>query len=154
MRSSISRHSPDGRHTDHHGAWFIATIPVSTLTRALLFAGYSLLFLTLPTSLVGSFEQWEMLCRRTWWRPRTPLPAGPRDRHPKVSLHVPAYAEPPEVVTATLDALARLRYPNFEVLVIDNNTKDPGPSRPTAGGWVSASASSTSPPCRGPRPGR
>jgi cellulose synthase/poly-beta-1,6-N-acetylglucosamine synthase-like glycosyltransferase len=25
---------------------------------------------------------------------------------------------------ATLDALARLRYPNFEVLVIDNNTKD------------------------------
>ena len=112
------------------GAWFIATIPVSTLTRALLFAGYSLLFLTLPTSLVGSFEQWEMLCRRTWWRPRTPLPAGPRDRHPKVSLHVPAYAEPPEVVIATLDALARLRYPNFEVLVIDNNTRDPGLWRP------------------------
>ena len=71
-----------------------------------------------------------MLCRRTWWRPRTPLPAGPRDRHPKVSLHVPAYAEPPEVVIATLDALARLRYPNFEVLVIDNNTKDPGLWRP------------------------
>ena len=112
------------------GAWFIATIPVSTLTRALLFAGYSLLFVTLPTSLVGSFEQWETLCRRTWWRPRTPLPAGPRDRHPKVSLHVPAYAEPPEIVIATLDALARLRYPNFEVLVIDNNTEDPGLWRP------------------------
>src|ERR1700674_4937200 len=31
------------------GAWFIATIPVSILTRALLFAGYSLQFLTLPT---------------------------------------------------------------------------------------------------------
>ena len=112
------------------GAWFIATIPVSTLTRALLFAGYSLLFVTLPTSLVGSFEQWETLCRRTWRRPRTPLPAGPRDRHPKVSLHVPAYAEPPEIVIATLDALARLRYPNFEVLVIDNNTEDPGLWRP------------------------
>ena len=112
------------------GAWFIATIPVSTLTRVLLFAGYSLLFLTLPTSLVGSFERWEMLCRRTWRRPRTPLPAGLRDRHPKVSLHVPAYAEPPEIVIATLDALARLRYPNFEVLVIDNNTEDPGLWRP------------------------
>ena len=42
---------------------------------------------------------------------------------------VPAYAEPPELVV-TLDALARLRYPNFEVLVIDNNTKDPALWRP------------------------
>ncbi|MSQ15761.1 MAG: glycosyltransferase [Dehalococcoidia bacterium] len=105
--------------------WFIATIPVSELTRALMFAGYAILILTVPAALVGNFEQWEALCRRTWRRPRTPLPARPRDTYPKVSLHVPAYAEPPEMVIATLDALARLRYPNFEVLVIDNNTKDP-----------------------------
>jgi cellulose synthase/poly-beta-1,6-N-acetylglucosamine synthase-like glycosyltransferase len=44
---------------------------------------------------------------------------------PKVSIHVPCYAEPPHLVIATLDAIARLRYANFEVLVIDNNTKDP-----------------------------
>ncbi|MFT3906641.1 MAG: glycosyltransferase [Steroidobacteraceae bacterium] len=43
---------------------------------------------------------------------------------PKVSIHVPAYNEPPEMLNATLDALARLDYPNFEVLVIDNNTRD------------------------------
>jgi len=44
---------------------------------------------------------------------------------PKVSVHVPAYNEPPELLAETLDALAALDYPNFEVLVIDNNTKDP-----------------------------
>lgn len=43
---------------------------------------------------------------------------------PKVSIHVPCYNEPPEMVKQTLDALAALDYPDFEVLVIDNNTKD------------------------------
>jgi cellulose synthase/poly-beta-1,6-N-acetylglucosamine synthase-like glycosyltransferase len=38
---------------------------------------------------------------------------------------VPCYNEPPEMVKETLDALARLDYPDYEVLVIDNNTKDP-----------------------------
>ena len=42
----------------------------------------------------------------------------------RVSLHVPAYNEPPEVVRATLRYLEDLDYPNFEVLVIDNNTRD------------------------------
>jgi exo-beta-1,3-glucanase (GH17 family)/cellulose synthase/poly-beta-1,6-N-acetylglucosamine synthase-like glycosyltransferase len=44
---------------------------------------------------------------------------------PKVSIHVPCYNEPPEMVKQTLDALANLDYPDFEVLIIDNNTKDP-----------------------------
>ncbi len=110
--------------------WFISTIPVSELTRGLMFAGYAILILTVPATLVGKFEEWEALCRQIWRRPRTPLPAQPRDTYPKVSLHVPTYAEPPELVIATLDALARLRYPNFEVLVIDNNTKDPALWRP------------------------
>jgi exo-beta-1,3-glucanase (GH17 family)/cellulose synthase/poly-beta-1,6-N-acetylglucosamine synthase-like glycosyltransferase len=52
------------------------------------------------------------------------------DLQPKVSIHVPAYNEPPEMVIETLDALARLDYPNFEVLVIDNNTKDESVWRP------------------------
>ena len=43
---------------------------------------------------------------------------------PKVSIHVPCYNEPPHMVIETLNALAKLDYPNFEVLVIDNNTKD------------------------------
>jgi exo-beta-1,3-glucanase (GH17 family)/cellulose synthase/poly-beta-1,6-N-acetylglucosamine synthase-like glycosyltransferase len=49
---------------------------------------------------------------------------------PKVSIHVPAYNEPPEMVIETLDALARLDYSNYEVLVIDNNTRDENVWRP------------------------
>jgi hypothetical protein len=112
------------------GAFFIATIPVSTITRALMFAGYPLLVVALPVGSVQVWEQWEVLCRKNWLRPRSPLPVTPRERYPKVSLHVPAYSEPPDVVMATLDALARLKYPNFEVLVIDNNTEDPDLWRP------------------------
>ncbi len=43
---------------------------------------------------------------------------------PMVSIHVPAYNEPPEMLKQTLNALAALDYPRYEVLVIDNNTKD------------------------------
>src|ERR1700728_2043329 len=55
-------------------------------------------------------------------------PSKPADR--KVSVHVPAYNEPPHMVIATLDALARLDYPNFEVIVVDNNTRDEAVWRP------------------------
>jgi len=44
---------------------------------------------------------------------------------PKVSIHVPVYNEPPEMMKETLDFLARLDYPDYEVLVIDNNTRNP-----------------------------
>jgi len=47
------------------------------------------------------------------------------DEFPKVSIHVPAYHEPPEMLKQTLDAVARLDYPNFECVVIINNTPDP-----------------------------
>ena len=49
---------------------------------------------------------------------------------PKVSIHVPCYNEPPHMLKQTLDALAALDYPDFEVLVIDNNTKDEGIWKP------------------------
>jgi exo-beta-1,3-glucanase (GH17 family)/cellulose synthase/poly-beta-1,6-N-acetylglucosamine synthase-like glycosyltransferase len=49
---------------------------------------------------------------------------------PKVSVHIPAYREPPEMLKATLDALARLDYPNFECVVVINNTPDPAFWRP------------------------
>jgi exo-beta-1,3-glucanase (GH17 family)/cellulose synthase/poly-beta-1,6-N-acetylglucosamine synthase-like glycosyltransferase len=44
---------------------------------------------------------------------------------PKVSIHVPACSEQPHVMRATLDAIARLDYPNFECVVVINNTPDP-----------------------------
>ena len=49
---------------------------------------------------------------------------------PKVSIHVPCYKEPPQLMIDTLDALSQLRYENFEVIVVDNNTKDPSLWRP------------------------
>jgi cellulose synthase/poly-beta-1,6-N-acetylglucosamine synthase-like glycosyltransferase/exo-beta-1,3-glucanase (GH17 family) len=49
---------------------------------------------------------------------------------PKVSIHVPAYMEPPEMLRQTLDAVARLDYPNFECVVVINNTPDPAFWRP------------------------
>jgi len=44
---------------------------------------------------------------------------------PRVSVHVPAYNEPPGMLIITLNALAKLDYPDYEVIVIDNNTRDP-----------------------------
>jgi len=49
---------------------------------------------------------------------------------PKVSIHIPAYREPPEMLKATLDAVARLAYPNFECIVVINNTPDPAMWQP------------------------
>ena len=49
---------------------------------------------------------------------------------PKVSIHVPAHMEPPEMLKQTLDALGRLDYPNFECLIVINNTPDPALWRP------------------------
>jgi exo-beta-1,3-glucanase (GH17 family)/cellulose synthase/poly-beta-1,6-N-acetylglucosamine synthase-like glycosyltransferase len=43
---------------------------------------------------------------------------------PKISIHIPAYFEPPDMLKATLDTIARLDYPNFECVVVINNTPD------------------------------
>jgi exo-beta-1,3-glucanase (GH17 family)/cellulose synthase/poly-beta-1,6-N-acetylglucosamine synthase-like glycosyltransferase len=61
-------------------------------------------------------------------RPFSIAPAG--TALPKVSIHVPAYNEPPQMLIETLDALARLDYPDYEVIVVDNNTKDESVWRP------------------------
>jgi exo-beta-1,3-glucanase (GH17 family)/cellulose synthase/poly-beta-1,6-N-acetylglucosamine synthase-like glycosyltransferase len=57
-------------------------------------------------------------------QPEAPAAAG-IEAFPKVSIHVPAYFEPPEMLKQTLDAVSRLDYPNFECVVIINNTPDP-----------------------------
>ncbi|MGB9428262.1 MAG: glycosyltransferase [Gammaproteobacteria bacterium] len=49
---------------------------------------------------------------------------------PMVSIHVPAYNEPPDMLKETLTALAALDYPRYEVVVIDNNTTDEGVWKP------------------------
>ncbi len=57
--------------------------------------------------------------------PVVPATIGDSITFPKVSIHVPAYFEPPEMLKQTLDAVSRLDYPNFECVVIINNTPDP-----------------------------
>src|SRR3954452_23184675 len=57
--------------------------------------------------------------------PVAPATIGEGVAFPKVSIHVPAYFEPPEMLKQTLDAVSRLDYPNFECVVIINNTPDP-----------------------------
>ncbi len=75
--------------------------------------------------LVDGLEVAEVLWTHTPRRAFTPRRewVPPADA-PKVSIHVPCYNEPPHMVMETLDALARLDYPNLEILIVDNNTKD------------------------------
>ena len=68
---------------------------------------------------------WVKLRRRAF----EPIKASDGDL-PMVSVHVPAYNEPPEMLKETLVALSRLDYPRYEVLVIDNNTTDDAAWRP------------------------
>ncbi len=65
-----------------------------------------------------------------WREDRRTVRAAIAQTSPRVSIHVPIYNEPPQMVIATLDALARLDYETYEVIVLDNNTPDPEAWRP------------------------
>jgi cellulose synthase/poly-beta-1,6-N-acetylglucosamine synthase-like glycosyltransferase len=64
----------------------------------------------------------DVLCRA---RRSRPLPRADPGYQPMVSLHMPAYNEPPDLLIETIKAVERIDYPNFEIVVIDNNTNDP-----------------------------
>jgi len=85
--------------------------------------------LLLAVALINAFELTEL----NWLKSRRTFaalkPAAPA-RLPKVSIHLPIHNEPADMVKLTLDSLARLDYPDFEVIVIDNNTADPEVWRP------------------------
>jgi cellulose synthase/poly-beta-1,6-N-acetylglucosamine synthase-like glycosyltransferase len=79
--------------------------------------------LALILAIIHTYESLDAICRIRWRRRIDRLEPKP-DYLPMVSLHVPAYNEPPEMVAETLRYLDGLDYPNYEVLVIDNNTPD------------------------------
>ena len=132
----------DARSLSKRGRGFLAVIAY-LLTTALVWIVYDYLqqYLSLSAVIVGILmlisgigviavllveaHEWA----ETLWvheRRRQVLPAAIDDsRLPMVSIHVPACNEPPEMLIDTLNALARLDYPRYEVLVIDNNTNDP-----------------------------
>ena len=84
--------------------------------------------LLLPLMLIAMSRIEEMAAIAFGRSPRRlvtgPLPA-PEGFAPKVSIHIPAHREPPDMLKATLDAVARLDYPNFECVLVINNTPDP-----------------------------
>ncbi len=80
--------------------------------------------------LINGFEFTEVLWRRKWMREGVLLTPDAPENQPFVSIHLACYNEPPDMVMVTLDSLAALEYENFEVLVIDNNTKDPAVWKP------------------------
>jgi cellulose synthase/poly-beta-1,6-N-acetylglucosamine synthase-like glycosyltransferase len=74
----------------------------------------------LALSVSYTFEIVDVLGRR-----HVPRRAAPADAPlPWVTLQVPTYNEPVELVQRTLEALDRIDYPNLLVQVVDNNTRD------------------------------
>ena len=112
--------------------WLLYDFTQQYMTPAMLATGVALLIAALGVIVVLLAEAHEW-AEALWLKQlrRQPLPQPVPDEHlPKVSIHVPAYNEPPEMLMQTLDALAALDYPDFEVLVIDNNTRDPAVWQP------------------------
>jgi exo-beta-1,3-glucanase (GH17 family)/cellulose synthase/poly-beta-1,6-N-acetylglucosamine synthase-like glycosyltransferase len=132
----------DSSTLSHRGKGFLALIVYGLSTAVVwIVYDYTRQYMTLGTAITGLLllfgglgvilfimaeaHEWaESIWLRKWRRPFPKLMVGDGER-PLVSIHVPAYNEPPELLKETLDALAALDYPNYEVLVIDNNTKDP-----------------------------
>lgn len=96
-------------------------------TMSLIFFCLTLLMqiIAILVVLIESLEIVDVIWYRKTVRLFQPLSPPENFRYPKVSLHIPIHNEPPDMVRETLEAAARLDYPNLEVLVIDNNTKDP-----------------------------
>ncbi len=110
------------------GTWaaFVATDQYLSmgeiLTWIVLGLGFALLMAILAVEALEMAEAFWLERKR---KPTLPAPSAPPAGYlPKVSIHIPICNEPPHMVIESLEALARLDYPNYEVLVIDNNTAE------------------------------
>jgi len=99
---------------------------IGLLDIAILVAMVPLILLAAIIVLTEAVE----LAASLWRVERREMSAVIPPASPRVSVHVPCYNEPPQMVIETLDALSRLDYDNFEVILLDNNTKDPAVWRP------------------------
>jgi exo-beta-1,3-glucanase (GH17 family)/cellulose synthase/poly-beta-1,6-N-acetylglucosamine synthase-like glycosyltransferase len=117
------------------GAWFVAIFAFWLTHYFVPGAAFALglgIVLLIPLIVIALARIEEIAAIAFGRRPRRLLvaPPAPAGFAPKVSIHIPAHREPPEMLKATLDAVARLDYPNFECVVIINNTPDPALWRP------------------------
>lgn len=142
--------SLDGRRLANSGRSFLAVVAYATATTVVwVLYEYSQQYMTVTTVIVGVLlligtigvltvllaeaHEWAEAQWATARRQLPGIPATDGDATPycpKVSVHVPCYNEPPAMLIETLDALANLDWPDFEVLVIDNNTRDEAVWRP------------------------
>lgn len=139
----------DSRTLSHKGRGFLSAVAFAAASAAVwIVYTYTRQYMTIPMILIGLLlilgimgvllvllieaHEW---AEATWIdylrRPFTPLEVE-ESEFPMVSVHVPAYNEPPEMLKETLNALAHLDYPRYEVIVIDNNTQDPEIWQPIA----------------------
>jgi exo-beta-1,3-glucanase (GH17 family)/cellulose synthase/poly-beta-1,6-N-acetylglucosamine synthase-like glycosyltransferase len=93
---------------------------IDVLDLAILVAMVPLVLLAATIVITESIEMAASLWRVERRAVHAEIPAG----SPAVSIHVPCYNEPPAMVIETLNALAKLDYENFEVILLDNNTPD------------------------------
>jgi exo-beta-1,3-glucanase (GH17 family)/cellulose synthase/poly-beta-1,6-N-acetylglucosamine synthase-like glycosyltransferase len=137
----------DSRRLKARGRSFLALVVYAAATAAVwIIYDYVNQYLTVTSVIVGILlmvgmvgvivvllaeaHEWaEALWVHEHRRLFTPV-AVPEAQLPKVSVQVPTYNEPPQMMIETLDALAALDYPDFEVIVIDNNTWDPAVWQP------------------------
>ncbi len=131
----------DSKSLRGHGRSFLAVVSYLAATSVVwIIYQYTTLYLTLGTMIIGTLlvigmigilmvllaeaHEWAEALWISDRRRYMTLEHLPDEQLPIVSIHVPAYNEPPEMMKQTLDALARLNYPDYEVVVIDNNTTD------------------------------
>lgn len=114
------------------GLWFYFAITEAELpiwVEGLALAGLASALVMFAMEFAERFAREAVLTHENWRMP-TVASQVRRTHGVKVSLHLPCYAEPPEVVMATMDSLAAQDYHSFEVLVCDNNTRDENLWRP------------------------
>src|SRR5499426_1867604 len=118
------------------GAWFATVFAFWQTHYFVLGAAFALglgILLMVPLVVIALARIEEIAAIAFGHSPRRLIAAAlpaPDGFAPKVSIHVPAHREPPDMLKATLDAVARLDYPNFECVVVINNTPDPAFWRP------------------------
>jgi len=113
------------------GAWFTAIVAFWKGHYFVWGAGFALalgIMLLVPLVVIALARLDEIAAIAFGRAPRrltASPPLAPDAFAPKVSIHIPACCEPPDMLKATLDSVARLDYPNLECLLVINNTPDP-----------------------------
>jgi cellulose synthase/poly-beta-1,6-N-acetylglucosamine synthase-like glycosyltransferase/exo-beta-1,3-glucanase (GH17 family) len=117
------------------GAWFAAVFAYwnghyFVLGAAIALGLGGVLLVPLVLIALARMEEIAAVAFGTKGRRLLVAPPAPSVALPKVSIHIPAYNEPPDMLKLTLDSVAQLDYPDFECIIVINNTPDPALWRP------------------------